>query len=96
MKSVMINKSFSFFNIFEATFWFDLSVLKVGLNRYRTVCRLRAMLKKALRKKRRGAKCPRRDTQFCGELFSSPVSVNKGCCDRSAVDRVVNKRHLFA
>ena len=48
-------------------------------NQYRTVCRLRAMRIFALKfiseseelsRKRRGAKCPRGDTQSCGELFS--------------------------
>ena len=49
-----------------------------ALNRYRTVCRLRAMRifalefiseNEELSRKRRGAKCPRGDTQSCGELF---------------------------
>ena len=48
------------------------------LNRYRTVCRLRAIRifalefiseNEELSRKRRGAKCPRGDTQSCGELF---------------------------
>ena len=51
---------------------------RLRVNRYRTVCRLRAMRifalefileNEELSRKRRGAECPRGDTQSCGELF---------------------------
>ena len=65
-----------------------LETLVSSLNRYRTVCRLTAMRifalgslskNEVLSRKRRGAKCPRKDTQSLWRtFFSSPVSVKSG------------------
>ena len=62
----------------DDTLPWDLKKTFFSINRYRTVCRLRAMRIFALEfisknedlsRKRRGAKCTRGDTQSCGELF---------------------------
>ena len=62
--------------------WTSFESSPVSVNRYRTVCPSRAMRILALEfiyknekrsRKRRGAKCPRRDTQSCGKLFFSDL-----------------------
>ena len=71
----------------------------VRVNRYRTVCRLRAMRifapefiseNEELSRKRRGAKCPRGDTQSCGERFFPVLYRLKNTTDSTSHFWLVN------